>query len=200
MNDNLIEATGGQHSEQVMQPLALKDYVVLVSDALPADFMRELIDSAEADGAWLPGTIQGVNGVNPDIRACDVVSMDNTVAPSLRSHRDALLRVMLQCGRLYTDRFPKLFGSEVESPQLIRYGVDQFYREHVDHGHGSRKLSLSITLNDDYVGGQISLFQGRLKLSTKAGDVVMFPSNFLFPHSVEPVTEGTRYAAVTWLL
>jgi hypothetical protein len=28
----------------------------------------------------------------------------------------------------------------------------------------------------------------------------MFPSNFLYPHSVLPVTEGTRYSIVTWFI
>mgnify|MGYP001213588018 CR=1 FL=1 len=32
----------------------------------------------------------------------------------------------------------------------------------------------------------------------KKGDVVIFPSNFMYPHRVEKVTKGTRYSFVTW--
>ena len=31
------------------------------------------------------------------------------------------------------------------------------------------------------------------------GDVLMFPSTFLYPHRVEPVIEGTRYSYVSWI-
>ena len=30
------------------------------------------------------------------------------------------------------------------------------------------------------------------------GDVVMWPSVFLYPHEVTPVTKGTRITAVMW--
>ncbi|MGB1108871.1 MAG: 2OG-Fe(II) oxygenase family protein [Gammaproteobacteria bacterium] len=192
------EITGEPSNDQFIQPMALKDYVVLVSDALPADFMQELINAAEEDGNWTAGTIRR-SDLDPEVRACDVMTMSDGMGASLQRHRTALLRFIRQCGQLYVDRFPWFNGEGLENPQLIRYGVDQFYREHVDHGHLSRKLSVSITLNDGYQGGEFSLFQGRLKLSTKPGDVLMFPSNFLFPHSVEPIYEGTRYAVVTWL-
>ena len=34
---------------------------------------------------------------------------------------------------------------------------------------------------------------------THPGRLVMWPSNFMYPHSVSPVTKGTRYAIVSWL-
>ena len=37
----------------------------------------------------------------------------------------------------------------------------------------------------------------RLKLSK--GSVVFFPSNFMYPHSIQPITKGTRYSIVSWL-
>ena len=37
----------------------------------------------------------------------------------------------------------------------------------------------------------------RLKLNT--GSIVFFPSNFMYPHSIEPITKGTRYSIVAWL-
>jgi len=60
-----------------------------------------------------------------------------------------------------------------------------------------------INLNEDYEGGDL-VFTDQKKLivkrsSLKAGDVVFFPSNFLYPHLIEPVTNGTRYSIVSWL-
>ena len=30
------------------------------------------------------------------------------------------------------------------------------------------------------------------------GDVIIFPSNFMYPHTVKPITSGKRYVVVTW--
>jgi predicted 2-oxoglutarate/Fe(II)-dependent dioxygenase YbiX len=37
----------------------------------------------------------------------------------------------------------------------------------------------------------------RLKLDK--GSIVFFPSNFMYPHMIEPITKGTRYSIVAWL-
>ena len=30
------------------------------------------------------------------------------------------------------------------------------------------------------------------------GDLIMFPSNFLYPHQVSPIKKGIRYSVVAW--
>ena len=40
---------------------------------------------------------------------------------------------------------------------------------------------------------------GYKKIDTKKGDLLIFPSNFLYPHEVEPVTKGVRYSYVSWI-
>jgi len=76
---------------------------------------------------------------------------------------------------------------------------------HIDHIHslfdgklkGVPVLSILGTLNEDYEGGEFILFED-YKINFKKGDVVIFPSNFLYPHKVEPVTKGTRYSYISW--
>jgi predicted 2-oxoglutarate/Fe(II)-dependent dioxygenase YbiX len=86
-----------------------------------------------------------------------------------------------------------------------RYDSNTQMRLHCDHIHtlfdGKDKgipimTSLGI-LNDDYTGGEFMMF-GDLKLDLKAGDIVVFPSNFLYPHKVNPVLSGVRYSFVSW--
>jgi predicted 2-oxoglutarate/Fe(II)-dependent dioxygenase YbiX len=50
--------------------------------------------------------------------------------------------------------------------------------------------------NDNYEGGEFMLCDEEIKL--KQGDAVQFPSVFLYPHEVKPVTKGTRYSWVLW--
>ena len=53
-------------------------------------------------------------------------------------------------------------------------------------------------LNDDYEGGEFIMFDD-YKIPLKTGDVVIFPSVFLYPHKVEPVKKGTRYTYISWV-
>ena len=49
----------------------------------------------------------------------------------------------------------------------------------------------------------LSLLKSRyddLKYKLDKGDAIMFPSNFMYPHEIMPVTKGTRYSAITWFI
>jgi len=102
-----------------------------------------------------------------------------------------------------------------ESMQIGRYGKGCFYNTHND-GDGTtlynypdnkwlhnktRKLSMSILLNDDYEGGELNFSNTEEPLiggnGTK-GTVIVFPS--YHSHSVEKVTKGIRYSLVVWFL
>ena len=93
--------------------------------------------------------------------------------------------------------------------KFIRYLPGQEMKVHCDHIHsmfdGVRKgipiLSIIGHLNDDYEGGETYFFDDKNgeKVETKQGDLLIFPSNFLFPHYVTPVTKGVRYSYVSWV-
>lgn len=89
--------------------------------------------------------------------------------------------------------------------RLNRYNENTLMRPHFDHIHslfdGQQKgvpvLSLVGVLNDDYEGGELTFFDD-YKLDLKQGDIVVFPSCFLYPHKVNEITKGTRYSFVSW--
>ena len=66
---------------------------------------------------------------------------------------------------------------------------------------GERKgvpiFTVAGVLNDDYSGGEFIMFDD-YKIEIKQGDVIIFPSTFLYPHRVSPVIEGIRYSYVSW--
>jgi predicted 2-oxoglutarate/Fe(II)-dependent dioxygenase YbiX len=37
------------------------------------------------------------------------------------------------------------------------------------------------------------------EIKFKQGDLIIFPSIFLYPHRVEPVTKGVRYSFISWV-
>lgn len=51
-------------------------------------------------------------------------------------------------------------------------------------------------LNDDFEGGDFIMWDETIKI--KRGDMMVFPSMFLYPHKVEEVTKGERYTFVSW--
>jgi predicted 2-oxoglutarate/Fe(II)-dependent dioxygenase YbiX len=63
-----------------------------------------------------------------------------------------------------------------------------------------RSVSCSFALNDDYEGGEFAFFDRELKYKLKKGSILLFPSSFMYPHEIMPVTKGTRYSIVTWFI
>ena len=97
----------------------------------------------------------------------------------------------------------------MESLQFTEYNGDTqdpaFYGKHIDAmltNNGSRKLSFSVLLSDEnsFVGGDLMLHYQKDPVPgiKKQGVAVTFPSNLL--HEVTPVTEGTRYSLVGWVV
>ena len=90
------------------------------------------------------------------------------------------------------------------SLRFNKYKKNKEMAEHCDHittiFDGTRKgvpiLSILCALNNDYSGGELIML-GK-KIDFKKGDVLVFPSSFMFPHKVNPVKKGTRYSAISW--
>jgi len=86
------------------------------------------------------------------------------------------------------------------------YKKNKKMANHCDHiasiFDGQRKgipiLSVLGVLNDNYKGGEFIMFDD-MKYEMKQGDILIFPSNFLYPHRVEPVKKGTRYSFISWV-
>ena len=90
--------------------------------------------------------------------------------------------------------------------KFLRYHPNKTMQNHCDHIQtlfdGKRKgipiLSIIGILNDDYEGGDLVMF-GDKKIDMKKGDLIIFPSNFLYPHKISPVIKGIRHSYVSWV-
>jgi len=87
-----------------------------------------------------------------------------------------------------------------------KYAKNKTMAKHCDHIHsmfdgkikGVPILSCLGILNDDYQGGEFIMFDNK-HIELKAGDLLIFPSNFLYPHTVKPIKKGTRYSYISWV-
>ena len=86
-----------------------------------------------------------------------------------------------------------------------RYRKGQLMRRHHDHIYslfdGDRKgipiISVILNFNNEYKGGQL-YFWHDYELQLGKGDIIMFPSLFMYPHGVKEPTEGERFSGVCW--
>ena len=112
--------------------------------------------------------------------------------------------IMNYCYVFYKAKFPLLKTEYLNQIDLLKYEVGGKYEKHVDHFFGSsRTLSFILNLNEEYEGGDFVFYDQKenevKKIKCNTGTVIFFPSNFLYPHSVQPITKGTRYSIVGWI-
>lgn len=87
-----------------------------------------------------------------------------------------------------------------EATNYVKYGPGQHFQEHHDHGYSYNcVLSLVGYPNDDYEGGELFFRLQNITAKARAGDLFVFPSNFMYPHRAMPVRSGTKYSMVTML-
>ncbi len=92
-----------------------------------------------------------------------------------------------------------IFLSEQEPFGLLKYGKGQRFDKHIDNGMMFvRNVSLVYYANDEYSGGEIFFDQFNLKIQPEKNQLLIFPSNYIYSHSISEVLEGTRYSIVTW--
>jgi hypothetical protein len=89
--------------------------------------------------------------------------------------------------------------------EILKYQNTGFYTWHVDHFAGiPRTMSCILLLNNDYEGGNLCFRNpdgsGEWEVEVKPNRMIIWPSIFLYPHTVKPVTKGTRYSVVAWAI
>jgi len=145
----------------------------------------------------------------PDYRDCvdfkykrtDIDGDSGNTADILRNLWDDVYAAKLPAVQDYCRQFN--IGGELkywESFNFIKYGPGQHFQEHHDHGFSYNcVVSLVGYPNDDYEGGELYFRLQNLNIKPKAGDLYIFPSNYMYPHRAMPVTSGTKYSIVTML-
>lgn len=193
-----------------MDNLNLKNFIYH-RNVIPKELCNEIIDSTNKDTwethAWY--NVEEDSRSSHDEKELDVLfpnkevtgKLFNYIVSSFQDYGDYCVEVTDQ-----EDIFA--FSGLISNccpPRLNRYNTGTIMRPHFDHIHslfdGQNKgipvLSLIGVLNDEYTGGELTFFED-YKIETKAGDIIIFPSCFLYPHSVQEVTQGSRYSFVSW--
>jgi predicted 2-oxoglutarate/Fe(II)-dependent dioxygenase YbiX len=184
--------------------LQLKNFIHIERGLIPKDTCKFVIDSIK-NKSWNKHSwsTDGTDSFSYPTKELDVLDATS----SLEDILNPLISLSVKSYNEFIGS-EKLNESQVTcfSPvRFNRYQKGQTMRIHCDHiktlfegeVKGIPVLSIIINFNDDYKGGDL-IFWDDYKVDLGEGDVVVFPSLFLFPHRIEEVTENIRYSGVAW--
>jgi predicted 2-oxoglutarate/Fe(II)-dependent dioxygenase YbiX len=165
----------------------LEDFIVTVEGLLSSGECQALIDTFDA--RVKRAVVEG--GEVHESRTCSQIRLEGV--------NDTLDSAAVSAVQTYRRQHPNARVTGIVPYVFLKYELGQFYKQHVDSFPDKpRLLTISIALNDDFEGGEWAWFDRKIVKRFKTGDAVLFPSNFMFPHEILPVTKGTRYALITW--
>ena len=187
-----------------MQHNKLEDYIYIVKNALSVNLCDKILDEFKSSDEWVDTEV--ASGLNKNIRNCQtiIISFPHVIQKNknIRHKLDnAIFDGASKCIQEYNTKFPHCKIEEDSGYELLKYPKGCFYIQHTDSFKARpRAISCSFILNDDFEGGEFAFFDRELKYKLEKGDAIMFPSNFMYPHEIMPVTQGTRYSIITWFI
>jgi hypothetical protein len=181
----------------------MKEYILEVKKIIPQTFCKKII--SYFDNNYNDAGIVG-DGVDKDVRNCLTRSLLDPKSLGEKICANAVKEKIFECVKHYQDKYD--IGIEkISQLDILRYDTNKHkagFNFHKDFGSSvsERHLSISICLNNEYEGGEFvfDIPGGHYTTPQNVGDAVIFPSNFMFPHQVNKVTKGTRYALIGWVI
>jgi hypothetical protein len=183
----------------------INNYIVtfdgVITDALCDAILEEFSNEEE----WQK-TLVGKGHINDKIRTAEtiIISYPHVIEKNSKVRAKLDKYIFASAGfaiKKYNEKFDDCRIQQDSGYELLRYKEGQFYTQHTDFFKTTpRSISCSFALNDDYEGGEFAFFDRELKYKLKKGSCIMFPSNFMYPHEIMPVTSGTRYSIITWFV
>lgn len=162
---------------------------------------------------WQPSGvyIDGTSNVRPDHRDTDQIFINYTgkdqedYSDQVKLFNSSLSSIFFRSFDNIEKHYSSMFGAMTsghEGYTILKYGVGQKFNNHIDDHptfKNPRRVSLVYYANDEFEGGKITFDKFNIEYQPKANEAILFPSNFMYSHTVHPVISGTRYAVVTWL-
>ena len=193
------------------KPNTLLDECIYVAEKIiPPDLCDHIVQDIETR-EWRPHTWQSLGTGEQYSEKTMELDVQNAT-PELQK---VLGNYVVEAGRKYNQNYTYQHPSCVENTGQImtqfcpicfnRNAPGQIMRQHMDHIQslfdgkikGIPVLSFILNFNDDYEGADLFFWEDTIVKLGK-GDIVMFPSNWLFPHGVTEATKGKRYSGVCW--
>ena len=179
------------------QPLS--NYIYRCSGGAKNETLDRVVYYFDNEEDWKQSTFSSSLGKT----GTQKVEMDEMwIAPKTRSY-DYFKTILLKAVKEYQQKFPFCQVQTNTAFRMNRYGTGGFMKNHVDsihHSHGQKfgypHITSLLFLNSKFKGGNFNLCGESFEM--EQGEILIFPSNFMFPHSVEKVTSGKRFTLMGW--
>lgn len=188
-----------------IKELGIRVYKNAITDCIQAlNTITDSIDNNLHPSLVWKQAMVGHNVLVPDYRNCwdcklapETVGSMNEECEEFKSTYNTVVMSIGSCVEDFCKSY-RLNLSYMEAVNFVKYGVGQHFDVHSDHGFSYIcTVSTVAYLNDEYDGGELWFKHLDQKIKPEAGDVVIFPSTFIYAHASLPVLSGTKYSAVT---
>ena len=187
----------------------LKDLIHVEKGIIPPELCDACVNDIKRRTGWQPHEWYSNDSGQITLDTKDKKELDILFAGKELDNK--FLPIIFEVGSIYNEKFAwdsPLTSQIISTTTILRFnryreGEEMF--QHMDHIHslfeGERRgipvLSFILNFNDDYEGADLYFWDDTV-VSLGKGDIIVWPSLFLFPHAVSKCTKGTRYSAVTW--
>lgn len=179
--------------------------IEIFSNCLPQEVDVPLILEENICGygnalSWKPALV-GYNESMPDYRSCYDFKISRqistTLPPQLSEMANSVMDIKQEAVNKYSEKY-QLRMDYMEAVNFVRYTEGDHFAVHADHGFSYVcTVSTVMYLNDDYEGGELWFPHIDYKYFPKRGDLIIFPSTYVYAHASLPVKSGIKYSAVT---
>tara|TARA_B100000214_G_scaffold42057_1_gene26411 strand:- start:1978 stop:2526 length:549 start_codon:yes stop_codon:yes gene_type:complete len=175
--------------------------IVEIKNVIENDFCNKIISLIKKRAT--KNLLIGEDNLNTNTRNVKGYQLDFTTPTNL-FYWNYIKQEITRLYSFYKAKFPMMESNKINQIDLLKYSVGGKYEVHTDHFTTSvRNLSVIINLNEGYEGGDLVFTDQQQKevkrMKLGKGSIVFFPSNFMYPHSIQPITKGVRYSIVSWL-
>lgn len=166
------------------------------------DLCRHLIDLYDAQGGEISGFMRnidgktvGVNDPNHKVRR-DITISDEKLIATLQNR--IIRKVVPEIAKIHMFHVTRMERYIVSCYDSTEGGHFAAHRDNTTPGTAHRRFAVSINLNDDFDGGEVSFPEyGPRSFKAPAGGAVVFSCALL--HAVSRVSQGRRYAFLPFL-
>ena len=191
--------------------MEIKDFIKIYDNAIPLELVSSIVRWSNKSKFEDAGVIasDNPNQINKNVRNTKTLQLSKFSESLTNVHFGQIVSYFLfQHIKKYRHDL-KLCDFEINTLNhmaILKYEEGGFYLWHTDHNakNAPRTISCILLLNDDYEGGELMFMdsngENQRKVETKAGRLIIWPSNFMFPHKVNTIKKGLRYSIVAWAL
>ena len=189
-------------------PTAIKDYAKLYNNVFSKEFCEKTIESLD-NSTWYKHQFYNVN--EEYVHVGDDFLQTKSDIFEKKHINETLWHVINQyVTKEFSECYQQFrwFGSwkGYTDVKFHKYDTGTNMKIHCDHIYdifdgtikGVPILTIVGLLNEDFEGGDFLLWE-KEKIQLKQGSILIFPSNFMFPHEVTQILKGSRYSFVSWV-